>query len=181
MVMGRPPEWDVEFLKQEFLDWGRLPNSLNINAFCASLRPEIDPDYLKYLIRKDEDFSRVFRIVRAHLAARREEAVSEKVLDTTAYNRNIHHYDKFLYDDWKEEKAFEYELKEKENVPLNNENLDKFFESLPHLHTIKKLQAEIDELKRQADLKHIGSEKTAKYMGGSSKKRKNVLKHPETN
>ena len=123
MAGGRPREYDPEYLMQEILIWARLPNSLNINAFCSSVRPEIDPEYLKELVRKDKEFSRVYRIVKSYLATRREEAVTEKVLSETAFNRNLHHYDKFLYDDWKEEKTFESELKSKEADPANTQDL----------------------------------------------------------
>ncbi len=114
MVMGRPPIHDPEYLMNELLIWARLPDSLNINAFCHSIRPEIDPDYLKALARKDEDFSRVFRIVKTYLANRREEANCEKILSDCAFNRNLHHYDQFLYDHSKDEQKYQSDLRKSE-------------------------------------------------------------------
>ncbi len=96
MVAGRPQEWDVDYLNQEMLIWARLPNSLNINAFCHSITPEIDPDYLLQLVKKHPEFSRTYRIVKTYLAARREEANSEKLLSEKAYSANLKHYDIFL-------------------------------------------------------------------------------------
>lgn len=179
MAGGRPPEYDPEYIMQEMLIWARLPDSLNISDFCTSVRPEIDPGYMKQLVNKSEEFSRVYRIVKAYLCGRRESAVSEKVLDTSAFNRCLHHYDQFVYDHSKEEKIFESSLKEKENIPLNNDKLDKFFENLPHLQTINELRSELDELKRQANQQHASSDKTPKYMGGSSTVGQDICEHPE--
>lgn len=114
MPGGRPREFDPEYLMQELIIWARLPDSLNINAFCHSVRPEIDPLYLKQLVNKDEEFSRVYRIVKTYLATRREEAVSEKVLHDTAYSRNLHHYDQFLYDHSQDDDRIKSDLRKTE-------------------------------------------------------------------
>lgn len=74
-------------------------------------------------------------------------------------------------------------LKQKEHSdiqPLNSDSLDKFFETLPHLDTISKLQAEIDELKRQASFKHAPSDEKAEHLGGCSTVGQDFCKHPET-
>jgi hypothetical protein len=107
MAGGRPREWDTDYLMQEIIAWARLPDSLNINAFCCSLRPEIDPEYLRQLIVKDEVFSGVYRIVKAYLAVRREEANSERLLSNQAYASGLRVYDKFAEQQWKEELKFE--------------------------------------------------------------------------
>jgi hypothetical protein len=96
MVAGRPQEWDVDFLADELLIWARLPNSLNINGFCISLVPEIDPEYFRALVRKHPSLSQAFRIAKAHLALRREEAHSEKLLSDKAFCINVKHYDTFV-------------------------------------------------------------------------------------
>ncbi len=114
MVMGRPQEWDREYIMQEMLAWAKLPDSLNINAFCTSLDPEIDPDYLLRLSKETEDFRRVYRIVKAYLATRREEANSEKMLSDKAFSSGLRNYDLFLKEDWKEEKTFESSLRKDE-------------------------------------------------------------------
>ena len=114
MPGGRPREYDPEYIMQELLLWARLPDSLNINALCHSIRPEIDPLYFKQLVNKDEEFSRVYRIVKTYIANRREEAVSEKVLSEGAFNRNLHHYDQFLYDHSKDESKYNSDLRKSE-------------------------------------------------------------------
>jgi len=111
MAFGRPKEWDTDFLKREMLTWAKLPNSLNINAFCCSLDPEIDPEYLRQLVNKDPDFSRVYRIVKAYLCTRREQANSEKLLSDAAFKSALRHYDLFLKEDWKDEETFKSGLK----------------------------------------------------------------------
>ena len=131
MAAGRPQEWDVDYLNQEILIWARLPNSLNINAFCHSIDPEIDPDYLLQLVKKHPEFSRTYRIVKTYLAARREEANSEKMLGEKAYVANLKHYDVFLKEFEKEETkemmTFEVDLKKgMEETTDKKEMISKF-------------------------------------------------------
>jgi hypothetical protein len=103
MAAGRPQEWDVDYIIQELAIWARLPDSLNINAFCTSLNPEIDPEYLRQISKKNPELSRTLRIAKAYLATRREEANTEKMLGDKGYAANIKHYDIFLKMDEKEE------------------------------------------------------------------------------
>jgi len=188
MAGGRPREWDIDYLNQEILHWARLPNSLNINAFCHSLNPEIDPDYLLQLVKKNPEFSRTYRIVKTYLAARREEANSEKLLGEKAYVANLKHYDLFLKEFEKQEEkemlTFEKDLNSQEQKFTNDQALDKLFsnlDSISELAKIKeeyaKLKAEYDEFKRQTDPKHSTSEQTVQYMGGCSPVRKDLLKY----
>lgn len=124
MGAGRPQEWDIDFLTNELLIWARLPNSLNINGFCISLVPEIDPEYFRALVRKHAKLSQAFRIAKAHLAIRREEANSEKLLSDKAFMINAKHYDIFLRDFDKEEDqemlVFQSKLKKEENESSSN-------------------------------------------------------------
>lgn len=114
MVMGRPREWDREKLKLQLIAWAELPNSLNLNAFCVLPEVMISPKKLLCFVDEDEDFRELYDIAKAMLAARREEAVTEKVLAECAYNRTIRYMDCFETTYWKREKQFESDLRKSE-------------------------------------------------------------------
>jgi len=121
--MCRPREHDREALMEKMIAWAKLPTSLNINAFCTSVVPEIDPEYLREIVNKEEKFSSVYRIVKAYLATRREQANSDRKLSNQAYSSGLRHYDLFLKEDWKEERKFELEIEKtvKHELPVQQE------------------------------------------------------------
>jgi len=147
--MARPREWDREYLLEELMAWARLPDSLNINAFCISLRPELDPQYLRHLVREDERFSAVYRIIKAYLACRREEANSEKLLSNQAYSSGLRVYDKFAEDQWKDELRFEKDL----NKETQNQDAfgiqSKFDEVLSQLSSLSKRKIEDNNINNE--------------------------------
>lgn len=150
MAGGRPPEWDTDFLKREIILWARLPNSLNINAFCCSLDPEIDPDYLLYLIKKDPEFSRIHRIVKTYLSARREEANSEKLLSDAAFKSALRHYDLFLKEDWKEEETFKANLSKEIETDVSKQKESDFKDFINQMQSLSS-KAKIEDSKISND------------------------------
>lgn len=115
MVMGRPKTWDREDICRQLLEWASLPSSLNLNAFCVSCEPPIPPSQLIRLSKENDDFCQSYELAKSWIAARREEANSEKMLSDAAYNKNARNYDYFLKHDWKEEEIFKSSLKKEEN------------------------------------------------------------------
>ena len=96
--MGGPGSGSVEPLDhvkigRDLLAWAQLPDSINLNKFCAiyNLRPTSISDMAK----KHPDFTRAYEITKAHLAARREELLNSDKLHVKAYDLNATVYDQF--------------------------------------------------------------------------------------
>lgn len=133
---GRPRIYDREKIARELLEWASLPTSLNLNKFCATRQPPLDPLYLLEMCETDDEISRACRTAKGMLASNREEANSRKELTNQAYSSNHRVYDKFAEKQWKDEIKFEKnvekELKKQDNAEINEkfENFVNQFESL---------------------------------------------------
>ena len=131
MVMGRPREYDREDIFRQLLEWVKLPNSMNLNAFCYSCDPQIAPRKLLAFVDEDDNFRELYEIAKACLAARREEANCDKLLSDAAYSRSARYFDYFEKQHWKKEKIFESHLRKEEEankptkivVKVSNEGL----------------------------------------------------------
>lgn len=104
---GRPRTWDYEFLTRELIDWAERPDSLNLNAFCTQRHIMISATTLIEIKDKCPELGEAYSYAKTHLATRREEANSEKLLSDQAYKCNLRVYDAINKQDWKEEKLFE--------------------------------------------------------------------------
>lgn len=109
---GRPREHDRDKIAQEMIEWARLPASSNLNAFCVSLEPPIDPSKISNWAKEDDNFRQAYRITKSYLAKNREEMLSDGILHQAAYNRNARVYDFFENEKWEDETLFAHRLKE---------------------------------------------------------------------
>lgn len=142
MVMGRPREWDREKLKWQLMHWAELPNSLNINAFCCLPDILISPTKLLQFVKEDQDFREVYNIVKAFIAARREEANCEKILSDKAFAISHKVYDLFQKEEDREDFKYQKELERDIQKEIKNEGSDEIvarFEGfLDHFDSLSK-------------------------------------------
>jgi len=112
---GRPREYDREDIFRQLLEWVKLPNSMNLNAFCYSCEPQISPRKLLLFVSQSEEFRELYEIAKSCLAARREEANCDKIISDNVYNKTSRYFDYFEKHGWKEEKQFESSLRKEED------------------------------------------------------------------
>jgi hypothetical protein len=110
---GRPREHNREKIGQELIEWAKKENSINLNAFCCSREPCLDPCKLSNWAKEDDEFRQAYRSAKAFLAARREQWLSTEQLHQAAYNRNAKVYDYFEREEAREDFTFQKELEAK--------------------------------------------------------------------
>jgi len=90
---GRPREHDRDQIASELIEWARKDNSINLNAFCCTREPPLDPSKLSNWAKEDDYFRQVFKATKTFLAVRREQWVSSEQLHQSAYSRTSKVYD----------------------------------------------------------------------------------------
>jgi|SRR5690606_211295 len=113
MAGGRPIKFDKEKIAKAMLKWAAKDTSLNLNAFCTTHDPIIPPKYISEWARGNEEFSVSYEVVKAFLAARREQKLHAGALHVKAYDLNIAVYDHFVKEERREQKEHEIGLKTK--------------------------------------------------------------------
>lgn len=121
--LGRPREHDRDKIAQDLVDWAKLPDSINLNKFCAI--KEISPCKLTIWADKDESFRKAFELAKAYLGARREELLSKGVLHVKAYDLNAKTYDYFLKQEHRQQLEYESSLKKEEIAKFSKEELER--------------------------------------------------------
>lgn len=116
---GRPREYNTIEVSENILKWASEETSLNLNGFCA--RHGIPPEKISRWAKEDDRFRQVLSLVKSHLADRREQRVSQGALHQKAYDLNAKVYDAFLKEEWREQLAYETQLKAKEAETVTEE------------------------------------------------------------
>ncbi len=111
--MGRPREWDREVIAQELIEWAKRDDAINLNKFCCTREPPLDPCKVTSWAAECEDFRKAYRTAKAFIAMRREEWLATDRLHQAAYNRNSKVYDVFEKLEGREEFTFQKELEAK--------------------------------------------------------------------
>ena len=115
MAGGRPRDWDREKIFQDLIAWSKLPDSINLNAFCAL--NDLPPSYL-IAWSKSPEFSTSYEIAKANLGARRERMLNEETLHVKAYDLNATNYDAFLRDEKRAQQTFEADISKSTSTVL---------------------------------------------------------------
>lgn len=144
MVMGRPQEYNRVKIAEEIIEWAKLPDSINLNKFCAYHDPIIPATTMLNWVREDPDFRKAYECARMFLASRREEWLNGELLHVKAYDLNATVYDQFLKCEKREQAEFESNLKKEEN-----DNIPPLQQQINLSDTLIKQQARIAELEAQ--------------------------------
>lgn len=96
---GRPRIHDREDIARQLIEWARDENSMNLNKFCCTREPPLDPNQILTWSHEDKEFRRAYDIAKGFLAARREERLNNELLHVKAYDLNATVYDQFIKKD----------------------------------------------------------------------------------
>jgi hypothetical protein len=122
---GRPREWDRDQIAHDLIEWAKRDDSINLNAFCCTREPPLDPCKLSNWAKEDDYFRQVFRATKSFLAVRREQWLTTEKLHQAAYNRTSKVYDVFEKEEAREEYAYQKEIDAKVGKEINqNANVD---------------------------------------------------------
>lgn len=116
---GRPRIHKREELMQDLLKWSLLPHSLNLNRWIGD--KDLNYEYIHRWANEDDEFRLIVLKVKGNLAANREQMLCQGYLHPVAYKAGLNTYDKIIFDQWKEEKEFEYGLKNRAETKGNIE------------------------------------------------------------
>lgn len=119
--MARPREHDRDQIAKDMLIWARKDDSLNLNGFCGWYEPPIAPSKITIWAKEDDWFRKAYECVKAILAIKREQKLSDGTLHAKAYDLNARVYDHFLKEEWKESLSYEAQLKLKEVETVTEE------------------------------------------------------------
>jgi hypothetical protein len=97
-----------EELGDKLVEWAKLPDSVNLNAFCGIIG--VSPPQIYVFAKQSVYFKECLDLARSYLASHREERLSVGLLHTKAYDVNAAHYDYFLKMSNRDEKQFEVDL-----------------------------------------------------------------------
>ncbi len=110
MVAGRPREWDRDQIREELLEWVTQDDAINLNKFCCTRNPPLDPSKISIWAKECDEFRKAYYMAKAFIAVKREEWVATERLHQSAYNRNSKVYDVFERDEGREEYAYQKEI-----------------------------------------------------------------------
>jgi len=113
MATGRPREHDRNQIANDLVEWAKLPDSINLNKFCAL--QSIAPSKITIWASECDMFRKAYELAKAYIAYRREEMLTADKLHVKAYDLNATTYDHFLKQEKREQAKFEASL-EKEVV-----------------------------------------------------------------
>jgi hypothetical protein len=145
---GRPREHDRDQIASELIEWARKDNSINLNAFCCTREPPLDPSKLSNWAKEDDYFRQVFKATKTFLAVRREQWVSSEQLHQSAYSRTSKVYDHFEKEEARDEFAYQKELEAKVGKEINasaNEDVKTRLDAT--LNQLSELQSSLNKAK----------------------------------
>jgi len=102
MVMGRPRTYDRAQVALDLIEWAKKDDSINLNGFCISYNPPLEPSKITLWARECTDFRRAYEGAKAYLGERREQRLNENKIHVKAYDLNASTYDHFLKDERKQ-------------------------------------------------------------------------------
>jgi hypothetical protein len=117
---GRPREWDRDQILRELEDWVKKDDSVNLNKFCGTREPMLDPAKLSQWAGECEEFRKSYRAAKTLLAARREEWLSSERLHQKAYHLSVNSYNYFDKEESREEYAYQKEVDAKVGKDIAN-------------------------------------------------------------
>jgi hypothetical protein len=121
MVSGRLRTHDRDQIAKEMIEWSKLPDSINLNKFCAI--QGLAPSMITAWAREEEFFRLAYEESKANLGYRREELLAEGKIHVKAYDLNATTYDHFMKDDRRQTAEFESKLKSAENVTASEADI----------------------------------------------------------
>jgi hypothetical protein len=107
---GRPRKWDRDQILHELIEWVKLPENINLNKFCGTREPMLDPAMLSHWAAECDQFRQSYRAAKSLLAARREEWLGCERLHQKAYHLSNKSYNYFDKEEDREEFTFQKEL-----------------------------------------------------------------------
>lgn len=93
---GRPREHDRDQIARDLIEWAKLSTSINLNGFCCSREPPLNPRRLADWAKECDNFRGAYEVAKAFLGNRREELLNSELLHVKAYDLNARTYDYFL-------------------------------------------------------------------------------------
>lgn len=111
---GRPREHNRDQIAKDLIEWAKLPDSINLNKFCAYYDPIIPPSKISEWAKEDERFREAYQSAKSFIGFRREEMLNSDKLHVKAYDLNATTYDHFLKEEKRQQAEFESKLREKE-------------------------------------------------------------------
>ena len=111
IASGRPREHNREKIAQEMLEWAKLDTSTNLLQFCTNREPPLPSYMLCEWADTDKDFHKAYRIAKDFLGWRREQKLSQGLLNSRAYEASCSAYDYIVRREKRKQMEFEHSLK----------------------------------------------------------------------
>jgi len=124
MTAGRPRKHNRDQIALDLLEWVQKDDSTNLCGFCADMM--LDPKKIFLWSNEDEEFRHCVDIAKMHIARRRENMVSSRLLYSKAYEMNAPVYDLFLKEEKQLQAKFESRLKQDEQSVVKEEDKERF-------------------------------------------------------
>lgn len=144
---GRPREHDRDAIMEELVEWAKLPNSLNLNGFCCSREPPLDPSKITHWAKECPRFRQAYSTAKAFIAQKREQNLALGNLHVKAYDLNAAVYDHFLKDERREQAEYEASIKKQlieweaklksENGSVDPNTVDQFMSLMNQLSSLQ--------------------------------------------
>lgn len=113
-LQGRPREHNREKIAQDLIEWAKRDSSINLNEFCCTRDPPLNPRKISEWAKEDEYFREAYESAKAFIGFRREQKLKNNELHVKAYDLNAAVYDYFLKQEKREQAEFESALKQQE-------------------------------------------------------------------
>lgn len=110
--MGRPREHDRDQMAEDLIEWAKLDDSINLNAFCAM--KEIPPSNITIWANQCNEFRKAYELAKTYLGVRRELKLTKNELHVKAYDLNAATYDYFLKQEKRDQALYDSELRKSE-------------------------------------------------------------------
>lgn len=136
-MAGRPREHDRDQIADDLVEWAKLPDSINLNGFCCSREPPLNPRRLADWSKECTRFRGAYETAKAFLGNRREIMLNMETLHVKAYDLNAKTYDFFLNEQAQKNSEFEAALAQKTAPSYTEEELSKLDSVLEQLSSIK--------------------------------------------
>lgn len=158
--VGRPREHNREQIAIDMIVWASLDTSVNLNGFCCSYKPPIDPTKItQWAHEETEDglqFRKAYNATKSFLAERRETNLNKGKLHVKAYDLNAKVYDHFLRQEYRDDIAYQIMLKAKEDSCNSVEDLARYNALMDQLSDLQKAQ----DARKRAENKIKAEEKS---------------------
>jgi len=134
--MGRPRIHNREQIAKDIIEWAKLPDSINVNKFCAFYEPPFPCRKLSEWADQDENFRLSYEIAKNFLAFRREEWLNSDQLHVKAYDLTAPAYDYVIKEEKRAQAKFEKEL-EKDQSSVDPVILHQYQQTMKMLNEIQ--------------------------------------------